>query len=356
MFSNHHLNHAHKKSVIPTANSLFYHFLFSQRRNYAQDGSFPQHHDIVVDASSSKSYLANVSKNDQILLICEIERVFRITSAYLHLPLSFYPCRRHPPALCLYQLLNSASNVNVVNAMNPAKRRRLDADASTLRKPFRSPLKVPLDTQISASRQPRTPNNLDQQEHHSSPSLTSSSVSDFQVKKSHRHSNPRAPAAAIEVRSTDEITILQKRYSALTQDLRRLRQDLDVTEQARKLCSSNERKQVEHLLLKWRDIARSVADQVFDISNNRVKEMGGIEAWQKSTLQSSQDWLDQRMVVQNDYQYHEDRVVINGESTEHENNANTEESEESNAHQEVRSGHHVLSINLLLTQISTLSL
>ncbi|MBA7491043.1 hypothetical protein ES702_01588 [subsurface metagenome] len=177
--------------------------------------------------------------------------------------------------------------------MNPAKRRRLDATASTLRKPFRSPLKVPADD--PASPKPTVTSNLDQQRPDPSPSpaLSRSRVHDSPIKPSRASQSPNKLASKHSPsRPIDEVVILQKQYSALTQELRRLRQDLDVAEQARKLRLNSQTQQLEHLISKWREIARSAADEVFDITSSRVKDMGGIQAWQKNTQESSQSWFD----------------------------------------------------------------
>lgn len=216
--------------------------------------------------------------------------------------------------------------------MNPAKRRRVDANASTLRKPFRSPLKVSIDGRTSHQSSPA--NNLEQQKPHPSPSLTAISADKSNSRESHPSPSPGTAASAVDRCSTDEITLLQKKYSALTQELRRLRQDLDVAEQAQKLCSSNQGKQLDRLVLKWRDIARSAADQAFDITNDRVRDMGGIRAWQKSTQESAQSWLDYEPSLQGDCQRQNDRDTIDEQSTK---TRHAEEETEDDEQQEVSS-------------------
>lgn len=186
--------------------------------------------------------------------------------------------------------------------MNPAKRRRLDATASTLRKPFRSPLKVAIDDQTS--RRPGAKSNLEQQTPAPSPSQASSLNHNSSTERSYTSCSPTKSTSTDNPScSTGEITILQKRYSALTQELRKLRQDLDTAEQARKICSSRQSEQIDRLTLKWRDIARSAADGVFEITNKRVKDMGGVRAWQKSIQESSQSWLASQTLPQGDCYY-----------------------------------------------------
>lgn len=188
--------------------------------------------------------------------------------------------------------------------MNPPKRRRLDANASTLRKPFRSPLKVPIDDR--ASRRPSTASNLEQQRPDSLPSLAQRPPREPRTNELHSSHVRGTPTSTNNSCSNDDITNLQKRYSALAQELRKLKQDLDIAEQAQKLSSSTGEKQLESVTLRWRDIARSAADQVFELTNHRVKEMGGIRAWQKSSQQSSQSWFDHE-VPQGNYETHEEQ-------------------------------------------------
>ena len=163
--------------------------------------------------------------------------------------------------------------------MNPAKRRRLDATASTLSKPFRSPLKV-----------------------------TSSHRTALQnAKKEHADHQATTPCKIQSATSTlptnhvekQDITELQREYAALTQQLRKLRQDLDAVEQAHRIQSTGQEEKLICLVSKWRTIARDAADEVFESASSRVKDMGGLHAWQKNAISSfDQDhpsgWYDKK--------------------------------------------------------------
>lgn len=239
--------------------------------------------------------------------------------------------------------------VNTINAMHPAKRRRLDATASTLRKPFRSPMKVPADN--SASSKPIVTDNLDQQRPDPSPSPALSIVHDSPTKASKPSSSPsKLTLKTGPSQPIDEINLLQKQYSALTQELRRLKQDLDVAEQARKLHLSGQSQQLDHLISKWRDVARSAADEVFDHTSSRVKDMGGIQTWQKNIRESSQSWFDQGVSSQDTaYTYRKDPDPDQDRQLDTTWTCDVEgEDEEPEDHQEVSCGEISRSASLLI--------
>lgn len=253
------------------------------------------------------TFLLNVSGSDKKLLSREIGRALLCLHAShsnsVRLDAKFIPLIFHH---LLKNIVVVAIIVNTINAMHPAKRRRLDATASTLRKPFRSPMKVPADD--PASSEPIVTNNFDQQRPDPSPPLASSVVHDSPTKSSRRLPSPNKMTLMNgPPRPIDEINLLQKQYSSLTQDLRRLRQDLDVAEQARKLHLNSQSQQLDRLISKWRDIARSAADEVFDHTSSKVKDMGGMRTWQKNTKESSQGWFDQGVSSQDTaYSYRDD--------------------------------------------------
>jgi len=172
--------------------------------------------------------------------------------------------------------------------MNPAKRRRLDATASALSKPFRSPLRV-----TSSNRQ-------------STVEIAKTDYADNQattpVKSEHNKAVPSKLATwnpSRELEGEQDITKLQKEYAALSQQLRKLRQDFDVVEQARQLRAAGREEKLNKAILKWRDVARDAADEVFESASKRVNDMGGLQAWQKNTLAASSqnrlsDWFDDK--------------------------------------------------------------
>ncbi|KAK5945599.1 hypothetical protein PMZ80_002804 [Knufia obscura] len=171
--------------------------------------------------------------------------------------------------------------------MNPAKRRRLDATASTLSKPFRSPLKV------IPNHQAAIPNEKNDHADNQATTPCQALPATDAPTKLPTSSPTKHPDEEVD------ITELQKEYSALSQQLRKLRQDLDAVEQAHKIQSTNQEEKLNRLILKWRDVARDAADEVFESASSRVKDMGGLQAWQKnSMINSSQDrfsdWFDNK--------------------------------------------------------------
>ena len=182
-------------------------------------------------------------------------------------------------------LLSSSAIVVIAIRMNPAKRRRLDATASTLSKPFRSPLKVTANCQ---------PTNLI-----AKADDADSQVSTFLKSGSSTAVSARPAASSWSKKPGEEIdvTSLQREYAALSQQLRKLRQDLDAVEQAHQIQSTNQEEKLNAATLKWRNIARDAADEVFESASNRVKDMGGLRAWQKHSISNSNqdrfsDWCD----------------------------------------------------------------
>lgn len=163
--------------------------------------------------------------------------------------------------------------------MNPAKRRRLDATASTLSKPFHSPLKVTSNHQTAAY--------VAEQLHADNQPITA-------VPPKRGTSDSRENPD-----QEQDITELQQEYAALSLQLRKLRQDLDVVEQAHRIHSTNQEEKLNALILKWRNIAQDAADQVFASVRDRVKDMGGLQAWHNNSLTNSHqdrlgDWCDNK--------------------------------------------------------------
>ena len=182
--------------------------------------------------------------------------------------------------------------------MHPAKRRRVESASSTLCKPFRSPLKLPKN-----DCQPLPPSKVDnhvqQTPIHTSPFRIDPKAPDKQRRTSLTDDATPCP-------STEDVVALQKQYSFLAQQLRKLRQDLDVTEQALQIRSSNQKAQVHALILKWRNIARDAADDVFATAHSRVENMGGLKVWQDNAQQFPRNWDDdtpQRRSTGNDQEY-----------------------------------------------------
>lgn len=164
--------------------------------------------------------------------------------------------------------------------MHSYKRRRIDAanvSASTLSKPFRSPLKV------------------NDALKNKSPDKVVSDTSPVKAKSSSQPDGTSSRAAQKQTASLpsllrqstngnvadDEVTALQKEYAALTQRLRSLRQDLDAAEQAIQIRSLQHEDKLQSSAERWREIARDAAEDVFVAADRRIQDMGGLRAWQQ---------------------------------------------------------------------------
>ncbi|KAK5096314.1 hypothetical protein LTS08_007570 [Lithohypha guttulata] len=194
--------------------------------------------------------------------------------------------------------------------MHQAKRRRLNDTASVLSKPFRSPLKLTSKSHPSSAE--ATKHNVEQQVR------DQDAISRETNDQESNAASPKKPSVfytahhhEIDAKSTtvDDIDKLQREYAALGQELRRYRQDLDVLQQAHTLRSGNQQAKVDGLVLKWKTIARDAADDLFQSTSDRIKQMGGLQVWQKNASQCQvDDWYNSK----------EDQPFSDDESGDHE--------------------------------------
>jgi hypothetical protein len=107
-------------------------------------------------------------------------------------------------------------------------------------------------------------------------------------------SSPRGPA-----RDLDYIS-LQKDHSALILQLSKLKQSLDIAQQALKTQSSNTDMELEILIRKWRLVSREAAEELFAGAKDRVNRMGGVGAWRERNQKQTQGWDEEEPVNQDD--------------------------------------------------------
>ncbi|PKY07614.1 hypothetical protein P168DRAFT_302507, partial [Aspergillus campestris IBT 28561] len=171
--------------------------------------------------------------------------------------------------------------------MTPLKRRRLDATASTLSKPFKSPLRRPPATAAEAAAAPHTPTKHEEQpststpQAHSTPDTitttprtaitTTTSTPTPTSKRKHTPLLPADPA----------LLHLHKQQRAFQARLSSLRSELDTAQQALRLECSTQDAELEVLVAKWRVVAQSAAEEVFEGASERVARMGGMKAWRE---------------------------------------------------------------------------
>lgn len=149
----------------------------------------------------------------------------------------------------------------MTQANTTSKRRRLDEAASTLSRPFKSPLR-------SAANQPHATDEGKAGHAHRSaqsepPSLLGNSGK--------RPRSPLQPDAAL--------TSLQKQKITLQSRLARLRSELDTAQQALRIESSPRDEELRSLISKWRTVSQGAADELFPSAQERITRMGGVAAW-----------------------------------------------------------------------------
>ena len=169
--------------------------------------------------------------------------------------------------------------------MTPLKRRRLDATSSTLSKPFKSPLRRPPATPEAAA--PHAPTK--HEEHPSSTTTPRAQSTPDTIPTSHTTS-PAAASTPVSTSKRKRSTLLpadptllhlEKQQRLLQAHLSSLRSDLDTAQQALRLESSTQDAELETLVAKWRGVAQSAADEVFEGARERVARMGGMKAWRE---------------------------------------------------------------------------
>lgn len=178
--------------------------------------------------------------------------------------------------------------------MHPAKRRRMESSASTLSKPFKSPLRVGVKTetqrndcneQIGLSTDSR-PKTVDSGVvlHSHAPSEQANTSSPLRRLPTLLSSSP--PAAAKD----PEYLSLQKQHSRLLRELTKARQSLDTAQQALKIRASKQDSELEELIAKWKRVSREAAEEIFRDAKDRVNRMGGVAIWRERTRQKPKGW------------------------------------------------------------------
>lgn len=162
---------------------------------------------------------------------------------------------------------------------HPTKRRRLDGVSSALSQPFKSPLKVPLRRQEDVEKQ------VDTSEPHSHwnnrAAITDRTPSKTQSTTTPSRRPPPTQSATNHASKDPQLIPLQKQQSALLLQLSKLRQSLDIAQQALKIESSHTDAELELLISKWKLASREAAEEIFRGAKDRVNRMGGLAAWRE---------------------------------------------------------------------------
>jgi Swi5-dependent recombination DNA repair protein 1 len=152
-----------------------------------------------------------------------------------------------------------------------SKRRRIDSAASTLSKPFRSPFKGPQTGRGTiARREPGTGQAQNQGAAHRA------RLSAISQKPSCE--NTWESTSAANLGADIDIISLTKLQRALERQLRELREELDVAEQARKIEIKSKKPEAGgrndgellDLIIRWKTASRDAADELFGGVKDRV--------------------------------------------------------------------------------------
>ncbi|KAH8723167.1 hypothetical protein GQ44DRAFT_710694 [Phaeosphaeriaceae sp. PMI808] len=183
-----------------------------------------------------------------------------------------------------------------------AKRRRLNQAAKTLQKPFKSPFRTPLRPGIGSD-----PPSSDPPEA-SIPDPTLMSVVPSQSAENAKHlpttfRQGQTPVKPVPVQarvprplpsrsnlSASSRTLLKKSATkpALTREIMQLRNEMQILLQAHTLATSTKDDDLELLIDKWRTTSRTVAEELFATTRDKVNRMGGVGAW-KAREQEGQE-------------------------------------------------------------------
>lgn len=164
--------------------------------------------------------------------------------------------------------------------MHSNKRRRLNDSSNVLSKPFRSPLKAKSGNHRLTNDQ--TNSKKDGQ--------SASLVNDSAVRTTSRLNRLTNSNTNNVIGDVDK---LQREYSALSQQLRKHRQDLDSLQQASRIRDEKQQERVDTLIVKWKAICRDVAEDLFDSTSKQIQNMGGMQVWQQQAVQAREgDWYD----------------------------------------------------------------
>ncbi|EYE99039.1 putative DNA repair protein Dds20/Mei5 [Aspergillus ruber CBS 135680] len=185
------------------------------------------------------------------------------------------------------------------------KRRRLENATSTLTKPFKSPLRRPVqannqkgDDKSSTAAIPRSTitekDEINTPGRTSTPTATSNPTSQTRKRKT-TTTNTITPTKKSSILLDPEISALQKHHRSLQSRLATLHTDLDTAQQALRIESSNRETELESLIAKWKAISQDAAEEVFTGAQERVARMGGMGAWRGQMRSQQERWEREEM-------------------------------------------------------------
>ncbi|KAJ9235182.1 hypothetical protein DTO166G5_4731 [Paecilomyces variotii] len=202
-----------------------------------------------------------------------------------------------------------------------SKRRRLDQAASTLSKPFKSPLRTPaqksdqtaspsplrFSAQIEPEEDVEATNDTAEQSRQQgpkeeieatgepsrpTPTTTPTKTSQQTTPLSSLRKRKSFPSSFTSLSPDPAVSALQKQHTALQARLSALRAELDTTQQALRIESSSRDEELEALILKWRAASQDAAEELFASARDKVFRMGGVRAWKERAKKSRERWDD----------------------------------------------------------------
>jgi Swi5-dependent recombination DNA repair protein 1 len=161
---------------------------------------------------------------------------------------------------------NFELKVNNDMSLPAAKRRRIDDAASTLSRPFKSPLKqTPIGKTPERKTETKEAQNIEE-----ASELSPARAYPSSPITPRRHALRPYPQSLSSPIDDSPYAALLKEQRRLERALRDARSDLDTHEQALKIESDDKDEELERLIEKWRGVARNAADEMFSRVRDRV--------------------------------------------------------------------------------------
>ncbi|KAL8902443.1 MAG: hypothetical protein Q9207_004718 [Kuettlingeria erythrocarpa] len=190
------------------------------------------------------------------------------------------------------QVINAALSARgMLPSPSPPKKRQRTGPSSALHKPFRSPFKTPLkpsaeSSQNTADLTAQFPG--DSAERGAPPTLTPTPGSSRRKSPTRLNGFKSSPYSFAS--PSPHLDKLQKRHTALINELSALRASLETTNQALEIEASNTDTELEALISKWKTVSRDAAEEVYTAAKERVDGAGGVQAFKKKEKEMKQGW------------------------------------------------------------------
>ncbi|KAL8924344.1 MAG: hypothetical protein Q9208_004126 [Pyrenodesmia sp. 3 TL-2023] len=191
------------------------------------------------------------------------------------------------------QVINAALSARGMSpSSSPPKKRQRTGPPTALHKPFRSPFKTPLkssteslqDTAILTSQSPG-----DSVGNRNAPPILTPTPGSSR-RKSPTRLNGFKPSPFSFAAPSPHLDKLQKRHTALINELASLKASLETTNQALEIEASNADTELEALIQKWKTASRDAAEEVYTAAKQRVDGAGGVKALRRKEEEMKQGW------------------------------------------------------------------